>query len=218
MAGKAEFVYPEKRVVEKSRTTTNSYTHPIIRIIFWNRFKTAFNLLRHERYNLMLEIGCSYGFALPSLCGISKRVIGTDVEGTFNLCKDLTLLDIQQAHPNLELTPANVFELSAVIKPDSCDVILAFSVLEHLSSNHDKALSEILVCLRPGGLFICELPRENWLYRLGRKLIRYHEEHKGYDYNAVRRLVLNFFKEVKVVNSPFGIPLFKIGVYQKGLN
>ncbi|UCG55263.1 MAG: class I SAM-dependent methyltransferase, partial [Dehalococcoidia bacterium] len=215
--GKAEFVYPEKRVVAKSRTTTNSYTHPIIRIVFWDRFKTAFNLLKHERYNLILEIGCSYGFALPSLCGISKRVIGTDIEGTFNLCKDLTLLDIQKSHPNLELTAVNVYQLSEVIQPGSCDVILAFSVLEHLSSNHNRALSEIRACLKPEGLFICELPSENWLYRLGRKLIRYHEAHKGYDYAAIRKSLVNSFREVKVVNSPFHIPLFKIGVYQKGL-
>lgn len=216
MLGKIRFVHPDKKVVAKSKITTNSYTHPIIRVVFWNRFKTAFNFLKRKRYNLILELGCSYGFALPSLCQLSDRVIGTDVEETFNFCRDLTLLDIQKNHPNLELNVANVYELSKVIEPNSCDVILAFSVLEHLPSNHGKALSEVYACLKSGGIFICELPSENWLYKLGRKLTRYQEAHKNYDYNTQRNLLRDFFKEVKIMNSPFGIPLFKIGVHEKG--
>lgn len=212
---KVKFVYPDRKVVAKSKISTNSYTHPIIRVVFWNRFKTAFNFLKGERYDVILELGCSYGFVLPSLCQLSDRVIGTDVEGTFNFCKDLTLLDIQNNQSNLQLTAANVYELSKVIEPNSCDVILAFSVLEHLTSNHSKALNEVYACLKAGGMFICGLPSENWLYKVGRKLIRYQEAHENYDYNTLRNLLRRFFREVKIMNSPFGIPLFKIGAYQK---
>lgn len=215
MPNKVKFVYPEKKVVVKSKSTTNSYTHPIIGIVFWNRFKTAFNFLRRERYDLILEIGCSYGFALPSLCQLSERVIGSDIEGTFNQCQDLTLFDIQKNHPNLELLAADIYDLSKTITPNSCDVILAFSVLEHLKSNHDRALSEVHACLKLGGVFICELPSENRLYRLGRKLIRYQEAHDNYDYNTLRNSLRRFFREIKTVNSPFGLPLFKIGFYEK---
>jgi len=213
------FVYPDKRIIEASKATTNSYTHPLIGLVFWNRFKTAFNFLkRHllklqkKRYNIILEIGTSYGFFLPSLCQIADKVIGTDKEGTFNFCKDKTLTSIKELYPNLELKIADATRLSEIIESNSCDVIVAFSVLEHIEEK-EKALEEISKCLSSNGIFICELPSENLIYKLGQKLVRYKEAHPNYDYNVVKKLIEKYFIEKKIYNSPCGLPLFKIGIY-----
>jgi len=112
------------------------------------------------------------------------------------------------------LKAADVTQLSKTISPNSCDLIATFSVLEHVK-DYKLAMEEINTCLKPGGIFLCELPRENWFYKLGRKIVRYYDAHPGYNYTPYRRQLRSIFTEVKLVNSPYGIPLFKVGVYQK---
>lgn len=217
MSNDINFIYPDKEIIEKSKATTNTYTNPLIGLYFWDRLKRAFNFLKHQqkRYNTILEIDTSYGFFLPSLCQIADRVIGTDVEDTFNFCKEKTLTSIKQRHSNLELKIADATKLSETIEPSSCDVVVAFSVLEHIEER-GKALAEISKCLSPRGFFVCGLPSENWIYRLGRKLIGYTEAHENYDYNAVKKIIEQYFIEKKMMNSPMGLPLSKIGVYVCG--
>ena len=214
MSGDIKFIYPDKKIIEASKATTNSYTNPVIGFVFWNRYTTAFKILKQNqrRYNTILEIGCSYGFFLPSLCQIADKVIGTDIEGTFNFCRDKTLSPIKQCHSNLELKIADATRLSETIEAGSCDVITAFSVLEHIEEK-EKLLEEVSKCLRPGGVFICEIPTENWIYRLGRKIVRYTEGHENYDHHATENLIKQYFIQKKMMNSPLGLPLFNIGVY-----
>ena len=214
MSNNINFIYPDKKIIEASKATTNTYTNPLIGFVFWNRYKTAFNFLkRHQqRYNTVLEIGTSYGFFLPSLCQIADKVIGTDIEGTLNFCKEKTLTSIKHHHSNLELKIADATRLSEVIETSSCDVIVAFSVLEHIEAK-EKVLEEISKCLKESGIFICELPSENWIYKLGRKVIRAKEAHEGYDYNTTKSQIEQYFIEKKMMNSPLGVPIFKIGVY-----
>ncbi len=107
--GDVRFIYPERSLIEQAALyQSNAYTHPIIRQIFWNRFKTGYNLVNGKRYGLVVEIGCDFGFALPALCSLGDRVIGTDVEKRFAHCRDITLSSIQKSHPNLELRAADV--------------------------------------------------------------------------------------------------------------
>jgi SAM-dependent methyltransferase len=213
------FVYPEKDVIERSRQSTNSYANQIIGTIFWNRFKTGFSMLKGHlmstqktKYDTIIEIGTSYGFFLPSLCELANRVIGTDTEGTFNFCKDLTLYPIKRSCPNLTLKSADATHLSDFIEPNSCDVIVAFSVLEHIEDAR-SSIGEISKCLKDDGVFLCELPTENRLYRLSRKIARYNEAHPGYSYDDVKRGLEQDFDCLAERNSPFGLPLFNIGLY-----
>ncbi len=209
------FVYPERSLIEKAALyQSNAYTHPVIRQVFWNRFKTGYNLIKGRRYGVVLEIGCDFGFALPALCSLGDRVIGTDVETRLVHCRDITLSSIQKSHPNLDLKAADVTQLSKTILPNSCDLIAAFPVLEHVRE-YKLAMEEFNTCLKPEGIFLCELPRENWFYKIGRKIVGYYDAHPGYDYTAYRRQLQSIFTEVKLTNSPYGIPLFKIGIYQK---
>ena len=208
------FIFPERELIVRSKASSSAYTNPLISIVFWDRFKTSLKVLQRDRYGLVLEIGCYHGFMLPTLCNIADKVIATDIEHVFKLAWKMTLRDLQKSYTNLECKVADVVELSKVIGYQSCDVIFAFSVLEHVDEPI-RALDEIYKVLKLGGTFICELPSENWLYKFARKLVGYKEAHEGYSYINMRKLLRDLFTEIKVINSPLGIPLFKIGAYEK---
>jgi len=214
---KREFVYPPKDIIAKSRATTTSFTNPIIRLVFWERYKKAFSYLvsLQRTFDVVLEIGTSYGFCLPSLGSISRRVIGTDIKKTFDFCYPLTLKSIQKEMPNLELKIADVTRLSESVETESCDVILAFSVLEHVP-DYEKGLEEVKKCLKKGGILVCELPSENMLYKATVRLMpRYGEAHEGYSYGVLEKAILKRFRRSAFFRVPYGLPYFYLGVYEK---
>lgn len=208
-----KFIKPQMSVIKKSKI--NLYTNPIVGIVYWSRLKGVFNYLKKKRWGLTLEIGCKYGFFLPSLCQISDKVIGSDIESTFDSCEKITLKEIQKRYANLELKKADARRLSNYIDESSCDAIVAISVLEHID-DHNGAIKEIRQCLKPDGIFVCVLPSENWLYKLARTLVGCRGYcHKHYDLERLRANLRKNFREVKKWNCPFGIPLFFTGIYKR---
>jgi 2-polyprenyl-3-methyl-5-hydroxy-6-metoxy-1,4-benzoquinol methylase len=207
------FIKPSRNLVEKSKSY--SYINPIIGIVYWRKLKDVFNYLKKKRWEQILEIGCGFGFLLPSLCQIGSRVIGCDIESAFNVCEKTTLREFEKRYANLELKKIDARSLSNYIDENSCDVIIAISVLEHID-DYNRAIMEIRKCLKPNGIFVSVLPSENWLYMLGRKLVGYKGDyHKHYDYEKMQSSLRRNFKEVKKRHSPFGIPLFVMGAYAK---
>lgn len=207
-----KFVKPPKDLIKKSGA--QPYINPIIGIVYWKKLKDVFTYLKKRRWELILEIGCGEGFLLPSFCQISDRVIGSDIESTFNLCQ-ITLREFKKSYANLKLIKCDATSLSDCIDENSCDVIVAISVLEHIN-DYNRAIIEIHKCLKPDGIFVCVLPSENWLYKLSRRLLRYGGEyHKHYNYEKMQASLRRNFKEIEKWNCPFGIPLFTISVLQK---
>ena len=212
------FTKPEKSVTERTKPYTTCYTDPIISIIYWNKIRNVFNYLKNRTWKVTLEVGCGFGFFLPSLCQISDKVIGSDLKETFESYGKITLRKIKEEHANLELKEIDARYLSTVISKESCDVIVAVSVLEHITE-YKKAIEDVSKCLKPQGIFICVLPTENTMYKIGRKIIGYPSEyHKGYSYKEVRTYLSKNLREVKTWFSPFHLPLFFHGVYQKPIN
>jgi SAM-dependent methyltransferase len=214
-----DFVKPPTTIIQKSKGRTECgcwkpYTSKIVGSLYWKRYREVFDYLKLRRWSIVLEIGCGYGFFLPSLCQIADKVIASDIKEMFDFVKKTTLKDIQRTHSNLHLKKADVRNLSRWIS-EECDVIVAISVLEHVD-NLDSALNEIRKCLKPKGLFACVLPSENRLYKLGRKILGYSGDyHKNYEYEFVRSGLCRQFDEIKVWSSPFNIPLYHIGIYQR---
>lgn len=217
-----KFIKPERSIIEKSESWL--YKNPVAGLFYWSRPKSVFDYLKKRRWGIILEIGCEYGFFLPSLCQISEKVIGSDIEDTFNYCEKITLKQIKKNYTNLELKKADVRDLSKYIEEGSCDVIVAISVLEHINS-HNKAIEEIYKCLKPGGIFVCVLPSENWLYNLSKRFLtsiaadfrKHYSPHKHYDYRKLEANLSRKFKEVRKSNCPFSLPLFFTRVYEKKL-
>jgi len=212
-----KFIIPEKRIIQRTKAYTEykAYTDSFVSIIYWGKLKEVFNYLKNRRWNTILEIGCGYGYLLPSLCQISEKVIGSDIKGAFEFCEKVTLKEIKKKHANLELKEIDARHLSSVIDKESCDVIVAVSVLEHISE-YERAIEEINKCLKTQGIFVCILPTENLLYKIGRRVMRYPDKyHEGYSYKELCKYLPKHFREVKTWFFPFHLPLFFYGVYQK---
>ena len=207
------FIKPQRNLVEKSKTRV--YTNPIIGIVYWRKLKDVFDYLEKKRWKQILEIGCGFGFLLPSLCQIASKVIGSDLGDRLNFCQKVTLGEFKKNNPNLELKKADVRSLSNYIDENSCDAIVAISVLEHIS-DYNKAIIEIRKCLGPDGILVCVLPSENLFYTIVRRFVGYRGDyHKDYCYEKLQASLRRNFEELRVWNSPFGIPLFIGGVYAK---
>lgn len=221
-SNQANFLKPPSAVVQNSKGKTECecwrpYTNKIVGSLYWNRFRAVFDYLKLRRWDVILEVGCGYGFFLPSLCQIANKVIGSDIEEMFDFCEKVTLQAIRKTCNNLELRKADVRTLSHDIV-EKCDVIVAISVLEHID-DFNRALMEINKCLRPGGLLACVLPSENRLYKLGRKLLGYSGDyHENYEYEDLRSNLCRYFTEIEKWSSPFYIPIYHIGIYQRSEN
>jgi len=213
-----KFIKPDKSIIEKAKPYIGPYSDPILRVIYYDKLKRVFNYLKNRRWKLILEIGCGEGFLLQSLCQIGEKVIGSDIKETIEFSKKITLNEIKKKCTNLELKEIDVKHLSSVIDKESCDVIVAVSVLEHIPE-YKIAIEEIKTCLKPKGIFVCVIPTENTLYKIGRKVIGYHNEyHKAYNFEDLRAFLPKNFHEVKTWFSPFHFPLFFSGAYQKPRN
>jgi SAM-dependent methyltransferase len=213
-----KFIKPDKSIIETASPYIGPYSNPILRAIYYDKLKRVFNYLKDRRWELILEIGCGEGFLLPSLCQISEKVIGSDIKETLEFSKKITLNEIKEKCANLELKEIDARYLSSVIDKESCDVIVAISVLEHIPE-YKITIEEIKTCLKPKGILVCVVPTENSLYKIGRRILRYHNEyHKGYAFKELRPSLSKNFHEVKTWFSPFHLPLFFSGVYQKSQN
>lgn len=177
--------------------------------------RKIFNYLKRRRWGLILEIGSKHGFLLPSLCQISDKVIGSDIEETFRVYRHLTLMKIKNSCPNLKLMEIDARYLSTYIPENSCDVIIAVSVLEHIRE-FPLAISEIEKCLKPSGIFICSVPTENKLYKLCRIVLGYSGDyHEGFNFASLRNYLRKKLKEIGSWYTPFMLPLFFTGIYAK---
>lgn len=216
-----KFIKPENSIVKKSESWL--YKNPVAGTFYWNKLKSVFDHLKKRRWGLILEIGCEYGFFLPSLCQISDRVIGSDIKTNFDYCQNVTLKEIKKKNANLELRIADATRLSDFVPENSCDAIVAISVLEHID-DYGKAIDEIYKCLKHGGKFLCVLPSENRLYETVKNILRfvatefrkhYNPHKKEYDPYEIEASLRAHFRECEKRNCPFGLPLFVTRVYEK---
>lgn len=216
-----KFIKLEEDIIKKSDSWL--YKNQIAGIFYWNKLKCAFDYLKWRRWGVILEIGCDHGFLLPSLCQISDKVIGSDIKTNFEYCEKATLNEIKKKNANLELKIADATSLSNVIPENSCDAIVAVSVLEHID-DYDKAIEEICKCLKTDGIFVCVLPSENKLYRLTKNALRYmasefrrhyNPHKKEYNPDKIQASLSARFKECEKRNCPFGLPLFVVRVYRR---
>jgi SAM-dependent methyltransferase len=57
-------------------------------------------------------------------------------------------------------------------EPGTADVVFALDILEHLE-HHDRVVGRVATCLRPGGVFVVNVPAHPWLFSL-------HDRHLGH--------------------------------------
>ncbi|MDR2645918.1 MAG: class I SAM-dependent methyltransferase [Holosporaceae bacterium] len=102
----------------------------------------------------LIEIGCSSGVLLRRMRRLfpNAQIVGADI-----INKTLRKLSKELKKENIP-TPLLCFDLIDCPLPDkSYDAVLALNVLEHIK-DHSRAVQEIHRILKPGGVFIFEVP------------------------------------------------------------
>jgi SAM-dependent methyltransferase len=155
----------------------------------------------------VLELGC--GFRARNLLALRKRIahgVGVD----FQIAPELFGL------PHLSFIGASIEEALPKLEPESFDVVLLISVLEHLDKPND-VLSKICAVLRPSGTLLLNVPTwrgkfflEFSAFRLGLSPKMEIDDHKMY-----------FWKEdlwPRLVQAGFAPSCIKLRYHKFGLN
>lgn len=149
------------------------------RWIFWRRLAAVNRLLPHSG-TACIDFGCGFGMMLPWLRRRFSVVCGVD------LMPELARRFLTQWR---ELSGEALDDISIAASLEdvrradaSVDLILALDVLEHVG-NLPELLAQMARLLAPDGRLLVTGPTENWLYKLGRRIVgfsgEYHVRHIG---------------------------------------
>lgn len=169
------------------------------RQIFISRLIIAMHMVNGTKQKRQcLDFGCGSGILLPWLTERFDHVHGVDLDLRF-----ARLFCGENAKLTLSTAP------TADMAPKSLDLILALDVLEHM---HEPAetICELAELLRPEGLMIISGPTENWIYRMGRRIVGFdgHYHHTNiYDIGDAAGRLLHLKRKVRVLPL---LPLFEI--------
>lgn len=213
------FIREPRSLLEKITDTDqerNIYVHPspLARDIFWQRLeRLAAGLQPHVAgTETAIDFGGGSGAFLRGLCALFAHVEVVDLDP-----KDAVSLAQHHGIKNCRIHQGDI----SAWKPEApVDVVVATDVLEHFACL-DVPIRTIKSYLKPGGLLAISVPTENWLYLLGRIVVRKTKPvdhfHAGED--ILRRLVRDGFQIVWKSHAPryagVGIPLFRLAILRK---
>lgn len=198
-----------------ARHERNMYAHPnpIARGIFWQRLEVGYRLLGDAPAgSKVLDFGGGSGAFLPAL---AHRFADISVV-------DRDLNDARHVAEHYQMKNARLFEqdITSWDNAETYDLVVTMDVLEHFA---DKSVPRRFLDsrLKPNGLLLVSLPTENWLYRLGRAILRktkpvdhYHPAHELVRYYREAGYTLLAHRYVPRL-GPFALPLFYIGLFRK---
>lgn len=98
----------------------------------------------------VLDVGCSYGWALGALTEKSDDLVGVDMD------RD-ALQQARAAFPHIEFVYQDASALP--FEDDAFDAVILSEVIEHVGDENKRfVIDEIYRVLRPGGLFVLTAP------------------------------------------------------------
>jgi SAM-dependent methyltransferase len=139
-------------------------THPIDRASRRN----AIDMLRAmdvRTDGAFLEVGCSSGYLLQDLLGAFP---GAEIVGADTIKRSLER--VGEMLPGMPLLKMDL--LSCPLPGGQFDAIVALNVLEHIEEDA-RALSQIARLLKPGGVFVVEVPQGPGLFDSYDALLRH---------------------------------------------
>lgn len=194
----------------------NIYAHPnvLARAIFWQRLTEGYRLLCQYAATdaKLLDFGGGSGAFLPTLAPRFREVsvIDLDLGDARRIAEHYGLNTVRLIETNIERWNSS----------EQYDVVTAMDVLEHFA---DKSVPYRFLekHLKPGGLLLVSLPTENWLYRLGRIVVR---KTKPVDHYHAAVDLVNYYRNggyellsrrhVPAI-GPLALPLFYVGLFRK---
>jgi 2-polyprenyl-3-methyl-5-hydroxy-6-metoxy-1,4-benzoquinol methylase len=193
----------------------NIYAHPnaLARGIFWQRLAVGLRTLQAhaQRDSDVLDFGGGSGAFLPSLAAAFRHVtvLDRDLGDARRVAAHYALANVELQEVDVERAP-----------PARCyGVVVAMDVLEHFL-DPEVPRRHLDACLEPGGLLLVSLPTENWLYRLGRLIVR---KQKPADHYHPAHALIRYYRDAgytllahRYVPRLLGlaVPLFSIALFR----
>lgn len=185
--------------------TIVAYIHPnpLVRWVFWKRFKTMLSLSRKSLR--VLDFGSGSGVFLPSLSRNFKEAYSIDIETkSAQHIKNKFNLD------NLRIIKNDSMPLP--FKDNFFDIVFAADVLEHLKDS-ESMQKELHRIIKPGGCIIVSGPTETRFYDLVRRII-FRRKNASEHYRNIHELMnqtAKFFRIDKIKTVPSRIiPGFEV--------
>jgi SAM-dependent methyltransferase len=185
-----------------------SYCHRLgpIRWLFTRRLETALRLARLKPEETALDFGTGSGILLPSLAAICSRVYATDpymgsarALVAMRHISNVSFIDIASRD-----SPARV--QAGIDRPVDC--AFALDVLEHIEDLR-AALGSLASSVTVGGRLVISGPTESALYKGGRRIAGFRQEHHVRNIFDIRHTALDAHWEMdESAREPF-LPLPK---------
>ncbi|MGA2619716.1 MAG: class I SAM-dependent methyltransferase [Thermoguttaceae bacterium] len=169
---------------------------------FWKRLSSVSGLLPGTGQGACLDFGCGMGIMLPLLRRRFATVYGVDrvpeAAREFLRRWDAAYRESHEdvsVHENIEGT---------ALADGAVDLILALDVLEHVDHLEDT-LDRMSRLLSPRGVLLVCGPTENWIYRLGRRVVGFCGDYHRRSISDIERVMRQRFavRTVKRMFYPF---------------
>lgn len=176
------------------------YYKPVVGSIYRERIEQGLALLKPP-YTRILEIGFGSGIVLPSLCTMGESVYGVDLNSHVDIVEE----SLRQARCNCTLIQADIS--AAEFEHESFDLIVAFSILEHIRTL-PPLINQLQSCLKPGGHLLVGMPRVDRLMERAFQLIGFANinEHHVSDYKQCLAACEKDFSLIKLASLPATLP------------
>jgi ubiquinone/menaquinone biosynthesis C-methylase UbiE len=155
------------RVITTESDATYQSRNFLVRRYFWSRLRGMVQMVEQCDARVVLDLGCGRGELLLAL---ARKFPGSECVG-IDIARDPAILREPNLNrqPNEQLLRADCNHLP--LRPNSSQLILCASLLEHLPSV-ELAVSEIQRVLESEGTLVVGVPTENRFYGIARKLAR----------------------------------------------
>lgn len=190
------------------------HPHPVARDIFWQRLEILSEGLSQftNAKQSVIDFGGGSGGFLRGLCNLYDNIEVIDLDPD----------DAQaiQAHYKLDNAKIIKADITQWMPEEPRDIVIATDVLEHFE-DMDMPIKRIHEYLTPTGMLAISVPSENWIYRLGRIVVRKTKPKDHYHAGAdiIERIQELGFKLIWQENAPqyakHSIPLFNLAIFQK---
>jgi SAM-dependent methyltransferase len=176
------------------------YYRPFVGWFYRRRIETGLELLTPP-YARVLEVGYGSGILLPTLAQLGRELHGVD------LASDPAVVGarLERVGVKAHLVKASLCEWQEA--RDQFDLVVAFSVLEHIP-DPAAALAAIARVLRPGGSLLVGMPRVDRFMTALFPMIGYQniDSHHVTSHRDVRRAAEPYFRLMRAKCFPWLLP------------
>ena len=176
------------------------YYRFIVGFLYRRRMQIGLNFLKPS-YESVLEFGHGSGLLLPTLASISKKLFAIDIDSNPILVRE----SLKKLNINAEISNKDLFERG--YKSESFDLVIAFSVFEHIKDPRD-ILKELFRILKPNGKLLVGMPRVDAAMEKMFAFIGFNDinslhvtSHKDFLFSANK-----YFELIKIKHMPFFLP------------